>query len=58
MVNFSRDGNIPEAKDWLHIIDNEELVVFAHAFNMFVGILSYPKALEHFKDFIILSISI
>jgi hypothetical protein len=53
-VNFSHDGNIHEAKAWLQILDNKELIVFAHAFNIFVGILSYRKALGHVKDFIIL----
>jgi hypothetical protein len=47
MENFSHDGNIPEGKDQLHIFAKGELFVFAHAFNILVGISSYLKALEH-----------
>jgi len=36
--NFSHDGNIPEAKDRLHIYAKGELIVFAHAFIILVGI--------------------
>jgi len=42
--------------DYIYIKD--ELIVFAHAFNILLEISSYPKALEHCKDFIIFSISI
>jgi hypothetical protein len=38
MENFRHEGNIPEAKDRLHIYVKGELIVFAHAFIMLVGI--------------------
>jgi len=40
MENFSRDGNIPEAKDRLHLYAKGEPIVFAHAFIILVGILT------------------
>ena len=43
MENFSHYGNIPEAKDQLQVHAKGELIVFAHAFNILVGISSYPK---------------
>ena len=55
MENFSHDGNIPEAKDQLHIYAKGELLVFAYAFIILVGILTKPRALEYFKDFRIFS---
>jgi len=45
MENFSHDGNIPEAKDRLHIHAKGGLIVFAHALNISVGISSYLKAM-------------
>jgi hypothetical protein len=56
--NFSHDGNIPEAKDQLHMYAKGELTVSAHAFIILVRISSYLTALEHFKDLIIFSNSI
>ena len=53
MENFSLGGNIPEGKDQLHICAKGEIIVFAHAFNILVVISLYPKAMEHFKDFVI-----
>ena len=47
MGNCSPDGNIYEDMDQLHIHAKGELIVFAHAFNILVGISSYPKAQEH-----------
>ena len=38
MENFSHDGNILEAKDQLHIYAKGELIVFARAFIILVGI--------------------
>jgi hypothetical protein len=55
MGNFSHDGNIYEDMDQLHIHAKDLLIVFAHTFNILVGILLYPKVLEHFKDFAIFS---
>jgi hypothetical protein len=52
MKNFRRDGNIPEAKDRLHIYANGELIVLVQASNTLVGILSHPIAFEYLKDFI------
>jgi len=53
MENISFDGNIPEGKAQVYICAKGELIVFAHAFNIMVGISLYQKALEHFKDFVI-----
>ena len=36
--DFSHDGNIPEAKDRLHIYAKGKLTVLAYAFNILVGI--------------------
>jgi hypothetical protein len=47
--NFSCDRNIPEAKGQIHMYAKGELIVFAHAINIFMRISSYPKALEHFR---------
>jgi len=58
MGNFSHDGNIYEDMGQLHIHAKGECIVFAHAFNILVGISSYLKALEHFKDFVICSVSV
>ena len=38
---------------YIYIYIKGELIVFAHVFNVLLGISSYPKALEHCKDFII-----
>ena len=45
MENFSHDGYIPEAKDRLHVHAKGKLIVSAHAFNILVGISSYPKTM-------------
>jgi hypothetical protein len=52
MGNFSHDGNIPKAKDQLHIYAKGELV-FVHAFNILVGYSLYPIALDHLEGFYI-----
>jgi hypothetical protein len=56
--NFSLEGNIPEAKDRLHIYVKGELVVFAHAFNTFVEISSYSSAFKDSRVLINFSISL
>jgi hypothetical protein len=58
MGNCSHDGNIYEDTDRLDIHAKGELIVFAHAFNILVGISSHLKALEHFKDFVIFSVTV
>jgi hypothetical protein len=49
--NFSLEGNIPEAKERLHIYTKGELIVFPQAFNTVVESSSYPKPLEDLKEF-------